>query len=113
MTEADVESAGPLTVGTTGHEVYRYLGIDIVTTWEITEFMTNRRVAYRSTSGPVSYEGSMSYESTDDGTRLTWRLEWEITDPSVFPSLRGQTFQLVDERIYKRDYGNLKRLLEA
>ncbi len=33
MIEADVESAGPVTVETTGHEVYRDLGPDIETTW--------------------------------------------------------------------------------
>ncbi len=113
MTEADVESTGPVTVGTTGHEVYRYLGRDIETTWEIIEFTTNEQVAYRSTSGPVNYEGSMSYEPEDGGTRITWRLEWEIADQSVFPRLREQTFKLVDERVYQRDFLTLKRLLEA
>ena len=55
----------------------------------------------------------MSYEPVEGGTRFTWYLAWEITDQRVLPRLREETFKLVDERVYERDFRTLECLLEA
>ncbi len=113
MEEAAHTSSGPVGVGTTGHEVYRMLGRSIASTWEITVYEPGRRVEYHSTSGPVSYQGSWSYESIEGGTRLTVMVDWEVTDWGVFGRLAERLLERTAFNLTERELSTLKRLLEA
>ena len=68
-------SLGGEGVGATGREVYKLGGIQVESTWEITEYDPNHKVVYRSTSGPVEYEGVWTYESVDGGTKVMFAIQ--------------------------------------
>ncbi len=113
MTEGDPDTSGPVGVGTTGREVWRALGREFETTWEITEYEPNQKVAYRSTSGPFEYEGSWRYEAIDGGTRLSVVLDWTLTERELFGRLPDSLIASVDQKTVENDLRALKRLLEA
>ena len=106
-------SRGPKGVGTTGREVYEMLGVRGESTWEITEYEPDRKVSYRSTSGPVTYKGTWTYESVEGGTRVTFAIDWEIAGWDGFGRLSER---VVGMTIFQTNDGNLKalkKLLEA
>jgi hypothetical protein len=76
----------PTGVGTTARERRKSLG---QSTWEVTEFTPERRMAYKSTSSRIPYEGAYLFESIEGGTRFTsqYRLElsglWRLIAPIV------------------------------
>jgi len=110
LLESQQTSKGPLGVGTTGRRVQRFLGRRFESTNEITEYELNRKVGFRSTSGPIRYDGSYTFESVEGGTKFTW-------------ATRAETqgfFKITDAigaRMYKRQVDanlkNLKDLIEA
>ena len=113
MVEAEITSEGPIGIGTTGREAYRLLGRRSETTWEITEYVPNGRVAYRSTSGPVKYRGEFTYEAVDEGTRVTFVLEWEQVDRGFYRGLTDRLLKLISAGTNEGELANLKRLLDS
>lgn len=108
--EARKTSEGPIGVNSTWHEVRQQLGRRIESDNVVTEYEPNKRISFRSTSGPVKVEGGYTFESVDGGTKVT------VTghgDP-------GGLFKLADPivgRMVKRQLeaaaGNMKEYLEA
>ncbi len=74
------ESGGERGLGTTGRGVHERLGRKFESAREITGYEPNQKAAYRSTSGPVEYEGVWTYETVDGGTKLTLATQWELID---------------------------------
>ena len=110
---SDQETTGPSGLGTTGTEVFRLLGRDFQTTWEITEYEPNQKVAYRSTSGTFEYEGVWLYVEVDDGTRISFVLDWTLKDRAWAGRMSDRLLEIVDEKMFASDLRALKKLLEA
>lgn len=62
----ELTSKGPLAKGSTGREVRK----DGVFTFEVTEFEPNKRLAFKTTSGPSDFNAAFSVAPADGGTTL-------------------------------------------
>lgn len=125
MVEAEVETkrdakddpadelGGEIGVGATGREVHERLGRKNEGTWEITEYEPNRKVAYKSTSGPVEYDGVWTYETVDGGTKLSFATQWKIIDREDFGKMSDRVFEGMYRKGLDGDLQSLKKLLEA
>ena len=108
--EAKVTSAGPVGVGATARYVDKFLGRRIESEVEITEFEPNRKITMKSTSGPLSFRGSMALEGIGGGTRIDTTFEAES---GGFFSLAEPMFMRMGKRQLEHDLANLKDLMEA
>ena len=113
--EVDAEETAGVSegVGATGREVYKLMGRRIETTWEITEYEPNQKVSYRSTSGPVTYEGTWTYEPVEGGTRVTFAIDWDIVDRETFGRLAERVLGMTHFQSNEGNLQALKKLLEA
>ena len=75
VVESKVTSEGPVGVGTTGFNVIRFLGRKIEANYEITEHEQNKKSTIKSTSGPIPFTGTRTFESVEGGTRVTESIE--------------------------------------
>lgn len=118
-TEADAKedtadlSQGGEGLGATGREVFRLGGLQVETTWEITEYEQNHKVVYRSTSGPIEYEGSWTYESADGGTKVTFAFQWEIVGRSETGAMPDRLHGRIHRQNIQGSLQALNELLEA
>jgi uncharacterized membrane protein len=110
LLESEQTSEGPMGVGTTTREVTQFLGRKIESTSEVTEYVKNKVVATKSTSGPIPFKFRTSFEPVEDGTKLTVEFEGEI----------GGFFKMAESLVIKRgmkqiekDINTLKEMLEA
>ena len=100
---------GPLRVGTTYTFVRNFMGRKMEASNEYTVYEPNKRITFKSTSGPVRFEASYLFESTAEGTKLTGKLQMQATgllrlaEPLIAASVRRET---------KAAAGVLKDLLE-
>ena len=109
---ADV-SDGKIGLGATGREVSKSLGHKFESTWEITEYEQNHKVVYRSTSGPIEYEGSWTYESADGGTKVTFAFQWEIVGRSETGAMPDRLHGRIHRQNIQGSLQALNELLEA
>lgn len=76
---------------------------------EITEYVPDQRIAFETTSGPVRPTGSYDLETTDAGTRITFRLSValhglkKLMSPMITRTMVSEVHALSD----------LKRVLES
>ncbi len=113
MLAAELTSDGPIGVGSTGREEYDRPGQRTESTWVVTEYIPNHKVTYRSTSGPVDYEGTALYEDLDGATRLTLTVDWEPTDERQRRRMSNRMVQVLGDATTDGELAVLKRLLEA
>ena len=71
-------SQGPLGVGSTGIEVRKFLGRRIEFTFAVTEYEENRKFTFKTTSGPIPFEGTETFESVAGGTRVNLAFHFEV-----------------------------------
>jgi uncharacterized membrane protein len=107
---AEQTSPGPPGIGTTAKTTGKFLGKRIETGLEITEFEPNRKFAYRSTSGPISRWGVVTFDAIDGGTRVSVRVGGE---PAGFFKLAEPLVISMSKRQLQSDLDNLKDLMEA
>ncbi len=110
VVEMSQTSEGPPGVGTKINEVRRFLGREMKTTTEVIEYEANKKLAFKSTSGPIPIQGSYNLEPVDGGTRVTFILE---ADVGGFFKLAEPIVIRIAKRQFETDYNNLKDLLEA
>ena len=97
LVEVRRTTEGPLGVGTKHTFARRFLGRKMEATNEYVAYVPNKRITFKSTSGPVSFEASYLFESTADGTRLTGVMEmhpaglFRLVEPLIAASLRRET----------------------
>ena len=103
-------SDGPMGVGSTFDEIRQAPGRKVKSTWEITEYEPNGRVQWKTTAGPIPMEGSTSFESTEEGTRVTFILEARPT--GLYGLLQPIIGRAVRKQV-KSDLESLKILLES
>lgn len=78
VAELTVIPDGRAAVGTMTTEVLWFLGRRLVTKGEMTEAEANRKIAFRSLSGPISVSGYRLVEAAQGATRLTFHLKGEL-----------------------------------
>ncbi len=110
LLESEQISEGPIGVGTTTREVTQFLGRKIETTAEVTEYVKNKVVASKSTSGPIPFKFRTSFEPVEEGTKVTMEFEGEI----------GGFFKMAESLVIKmgmkqieKDFNTLKEMLEG
>jgi uncharacterized membrane protein len=110
LAEVKKTSEGPVGVGTTWQEVRHFMGQRMESSNEITEYEPNRKLSFKSTSGPFPVEGGYTFESVEGGTKFTVKGQAEtggffkLADPIVRRAVKGQLETIS---------ANLKELLEA
>jgi len=110
LAEVKKTSEGPVGVGTTWQEARHLMGRRMESTNEITEYEPNRKLSFKSTSGPFPVEGGYTFESVEGGTKFTVKGQAEtggffkLADPVVRRAVKGQLETI---------NANLKELLEA
>ena len=101
---------GQVDVGTKGEDVRKYLGREFQTTYEIVEYEPDRKLRFRSLSGPVQFEGSYALEPVDEGTRFSFTIQG---DAGPFSALAGPLASRMVQKQVERDAVSLKRRLES
>jgi len=95
LSEVRKVTEGPLRIGTRFAVVRKLLGRRLELISEFVRYEPNTRFTFRF-SGSMPGEGSYFFESTPDGTRVTWRVEMRprgfsrLAEPLVATSLRRQ-----------------------
>ena len=110
LVESKFTSEGPPGVGTTGRRVQKFLGREIASDWEFTEYEANRKVAVKTTAGPVPFEGIYTFEASGVGTKIMFQGVAEI---GGFFKLAEPIVTRMLKRQIETDSANLKDLLEA
>jgi uncharacterized membrane protein len=103
-------SEGPVGVGTTQTSVGQFLMWRPQTNVEITEYAPNRKVGFKTTSGPVSAMGEFTFESVEGGTRVTLVSGMK---PTGFLKLVGPILARWPQSHLETEFAKLKELLEA
>ncbi len=105
------DSPSRVGVGLTCREVRQFLGTRGVVTWEVNEYIPQRKIAVRSITAPIPYEGSYSFENIGEGTRFTYWIRtgkvaaaWRLLTPLINRAMRKQI---------RQDLGRLRAILEA
>lgn len=111
ISSAELESDGPLRLGSRIAFTARFLGRALRYTYEIVEFIPGERLVMRTASGPFAMETSYRWESTPEGrTRMTLRNQGT---PSGFSRLAAPFMSIAMRRANRQDLIRLKTLLEG
>lgn len=110
LSESEYTSEPPVQVGTTVRQARQYLGRRFESTWEITEYEPNRKVRFKATSGPIPFEGEVTLDSVEGGTKYTVVIEAE---PGGFFKLAEPIVARTTQREWETNVATLKDLLEA
>ena len=105
LVEAVQTSDGPFGLGTTGRDAMNAMGRRMESTAEIVAFEANKAFTFKSTSGPMEFEGTWTFDREEGGTRATMELEgrmkglMRLFEPLIAMKMKGQT---------KRSFARLK-----
>ena len=108
--EAKQITEGPLRKGTELEHLHTFLGKRFSARYETTEYEADRRIAFRTISGPVDLETTITYEPIEGGTRI---LQVAEGDPRGFFKVTEPVLVKLVRRQLKGSLENLKDLLEA
>jgi uncharacterized protein YndB with AHSA1/START domain len=109
LVEVRRTTKGPIGVGTKHTFVRTFMGRRMEADNEYIAFEPNRRIAFKTTSGPVRVEASYVFEAVPEGTRVTSTVEM---DASGFLSLAEPLIAAGLRREMKAAIPVLKELLE-
>ena len=106
-----IEDRGPRnTVGSQFTEVRKFMGQEMHTTLELTEFVPNARWTAKVVKGPVPYEVNMTFQPIEGGTKVTTSVDGE---PKGFFKLAEGMVAGQLEKSLAEDEQKLKEILEA
>lgn len=101
---------GPTALGTKFKTVRTFLGQKLEATGEVTEFVPNKKFAFKSTSGPIKFSLWQTFESVAGGTKLSLQVEMEA----------GGFFKLAEgamagnfKKTFEEQSAKLKAILEG
>jgi hypothetical protein len=104
-------SEPPLRLGSTYDQVAGFLGREIVSSFEVTEFETDERIRIQTTAGTMPLDITRSVESDGaDGSVITAIVRGDAS--GVF-RLAEPLMRLLVRSSVRRDYRRLKELLET
>lgn len=81
-----------------------------MSTAEVTEYEPNRRVAFKSTSGPIAYEWNANLESINGSIKLMFSGH---ADTGGFSKLGEPIVMRAFKRQQEADLANLKKLMKS
>ncbi|HEX8982460.1 MAG TPA: SRPBCC family protein [Ktedonobacterales bacterium] len=110
VVESRQTSPGPMGVGATGVNVRKVMGQRVESTFEITSYTQNQVLVVKSTSGPVAYEITYSFQPVDGGTRLLLHFQGE---PQGIFKAAERVLAPTIKKDFDEDYQRLKALLES
>lgn len=108
IVSSEVETSGPVRVGTRVHETRKIGGREQDTSYEITEYDPPRRSTFRGTAGPVRPSGTVTVEPIDDGSRSRVTLDFNLVGHGV-----GVLFVPFARRQAKKDIPRIQEQLKA
>ena len=108
--EQVIESGPRNTVGSQFTEVRKFMGQEMRTTLELTEFVPSTKWAAKVVKGPVPYEVNMTFQSVEGGTKVTTCVDGE---PKGFFKLAEGMVAGQLEKSLGEDVQKLKELVEA
>ena len=101
----------PLRIGSRMAFVARFLGRELVYTYEVTELVPGRRLVMRTAEGPFPMETTYTWEPTAGGhTRMTLRNRGE---PGGFSRLLAPLMARAVRSANRKDLARLKSVLEG
>ncbi|MGD8403876.1 MAG: SRPBCC family protein [Anaerolineales bacterium] len=100
----------PNAVGGKYTEVRKFLGREMKTDLEITAYESNAKWAAKVLEGPVPYEVTAEYKSSEDGTKVSMHIDGE---PSGFFKLAQGAVQKQLDKSMEEDLQRLKEQVEA
>jgi hypothetical protein len=104
-----IEGGARNTVGSQFTEVRKFMGQEMRTTLELTDFKPNAVWAARVVKGPVPYNVNMTFEGTEAGTKITTCVDGE---PKGFFKLAENMVAGQLEKSLTEDQQKLKEILE-
>ena len=110
VVESRQTSPGPMGVGATGVNARKVMGQRVESTFEITSYTQNQVLVVKSTSGPVAYEITSSFQPVDGGTRLLLHFQGE---PQGIFKAAERVLAPTIKKDFDEDYQRLKALLES
>jgi carbon monoxide dehydrogenase subunit G len=110
LIRSEKTSDGPMGVGSTGIFAQKFMGKEMESQVQVTEFDPPKRMAMKTTSGPVQFSMDTSFEEMGGGTHLTIKIEGEAG--GFFKVAEGMLKNEV-AKSFDRDFGKLKEILEA
>lgn len=108
--KARFTSEGPLRVGSTYDQVAKFLGREILSTFEVIEYEQNRMVKASTTSGSFPITFTRIVEPREGGAKVSAIVEG---DAGGFFKLAEPLLARMVQRSIDSDYQNLKRILEG
>jgi len=109
--ESEKKSDGPAAVGTIYHIKEKFLGRVIEQDWEVTARNDDGSAwSAKSKAGPFPMEATMSFETTDAGTRVSRTLSIDV---GRFFKVASPVVGHIAQREMATDFANLKELLET
>ena len=108
--EVRVTPDGPPIVGTQVRQLVSFLGVKQETTSQITALAPNRSLTLKGSSGPASLEGTLQFEATGEGTRLSAIIQVE---PGGLFKVAAPVFASQFKKQQEADFQRLKALLEV
>ena len=103
-------SEGGVRVGTLFSSFGHFMGRRIQSTFEVTEFESNKNYGFKTLSGPVQLKASYKLEAVDHGTNLAVSTQ---VSPGGFFKLVDPIVARVAKKQFKENLAKLKDLLEA
>ena len=103
-------SKGPIGVGSTFTDHVEFMGRTIESSYEILAYELNKRVTIKTSSGPVPFVATYSFDDADGITNLSILAEAE---PGGFFKLATPMIRRQLDKQWEHNFGNLKQLLES
>ena len=110
IVESEQISGGAVGVGTRGKDVRKLFGRQFQCTYEVVEYQPNQKIRFKSTSGPVRFEGTYIFEMVPCGTKLTFAIEG---DAGPLSGVVGPLAAVCAKKQIEADSNRLKKLLES
>ena len=110
MRECRWTSEPPLRLGSTYDQVAKFLGKEMVSSFEVTEFEPGRRIRIETTSGTTALDITRSVEPSGAGSAVSALIKGD--PPGVF-RFAAPLMRFIVGRKVRSDYARLKALLEA
>jgi uncharacterized membrane protein len=82
LLEARLTPDVPVSVGTRITEVRKFMGRTSENTGEVIEFELNTRITRKSVDGPIAVVGTITFDTTTKGTKVSWR--WDLQSKGLF-----------------------------
>ncbi|MEZ4671000.1 MAG: SRPBCC family protein [Anaerolineae bacterium] len=110
LLESKLTTDGQVEVGATGRDTRKFMGREVITIWEVTDFEPNKMFGFKVIAGPVPFRGAYTFVPTTTGTRVTITAQAQMNGLSrLFEPIIAYS----GKQQYEKDFLTLKKVLEA